>query len=657
MKNNIFFLLTSIIPLIGLLMAFYFVKKIQNQKISKDKVKEINQAIREGSIAFLKKESKIIAIFVLIVFSLIFLLLDLKIAISFLLGAFLSFFSGNIGMRIATLANGRVAEKLEKDIRGGLNIAFRSGSVMGLIVVGFGILGIALLYWLFGDPRIIYGFGFGASAIALFARVGGGIYTKAADVGADLVGKVESDIPEDDPRNAAVIADNVGDNVGDVAGMGADLFESYVEAIIAAMVLGVSIGISGLFSYAFIPLILANIGLLSSLGGIVWINISKNNNVQKVFNQGTWFATLLMVILTFIFDKYLFNSSLKIFGSVFLGLISGMIIGFISEYFTSADYKPTKKLAEASKGGAATNIISGLALGMESTLVPCVIISVSTLGAYYFFGIFGIALAGIGMLSTLAITLAIDCYGPVADNAAGIAEMANLGPEIRQRAEKLDSVGNTTAAMGKGFAVGSAALTALALLVSYLEVTGINVLNLAQPKVFIGVFIGGLLPFLFSSLALGAVGKVAYKVVEEVRRQFKTIPGLKEGKTKAEYGHCVEIVTSGALKEMILPSLIAIISPLVIGFLFGKEALGGLLIGSITSGFLLAVLMANSGGAWDNAKKYIEEGKLGGKGSDAHKAAVTGDTVGDPFKDTAGPSLNILIKLISIIAILIASLI
>ena len=645
------------LPLIfGFLISFIFSKKILNIKIRNSKVQEINSAIKEGASAFLLKEYKVISIFVAIAFILLFLFLNKLIALSFLLGVFFSLLSGNIGMRIATSSNARVAEGLEDSTKKGLNIAFQAGSVMGIMVVSLGLLGIIVLYYLIKDPQVIYGFGFGASAVALFARVGGGIYTKAADVGADLVGKVETDIPEDDPRNAAVIADNVGDNVGDIAGMGADLFESYVESIIAAMVLGTSLSLKFSFDPILIPIIIGVIGLISSLFGIFWVFSSKKANAQKVFNEGTYLSTILMVLLTVLLDKFIFNSHYKITLSVIFGLISGIVIGVISQYYTSSDYQPTKKLAESSQGGAGTNIINGLALGMKSTLFPVITVALAILLSYKILGVYGIALAGVGMLSTLAFSLSIDCYGPVADNAAGIAQMAELGENIRKESEKLDAVGNTTAAIGKGFAIGSAGLTAFALLVSYLQLAGLSVLNLADVKVFLGVFIGVLLPFLFSALAMEAVGKSAYKIVEEVRRQFREIVGLKEGKAKAEYGRCVEIVTSAGLKEMILPSLLAIITPILVGFLLGKESLGGLLVGSISSGFLLALMMANSGGAWDNAKKYIEEGNFGGKKSNAHKAAVIGDTIGDPFKDTAGPSLNILIKLISIIAILIIGL-
>ncbi|MGE4554796.1 MAG: sodium-translocating pyrophosphatase, partial [Candidatus Paceibacterota bacterium] len=571
-----FFNLLTISSLgIGFFVAFLFSQKILKQKIKNQKVLEINSAIKEGASAFLLKEYKVISIFVIITFLLLFIFLNKLTALSFLLGVFFSLLSGNIGMRIATSANARVAEGLEESTKKGLNFAFQAGSVMGIMVVTLGLFGIFLLYNLVKDPQIIYGFGFGASAVALFARVGGGIYTKAADVGADLVGKVEADIPEDDPRNAAVIADNVGDNVGDIAGMGADLFESYVESIIAAMVLGAALTFKSIPGLV-IPILIGVIGLISGLIGILWVSFSKKANAQRVFNEGTYLSTILMILLTALMDKMLFVSNYKITLSVVLGLISGIIIGFVSQYFTSNDYQPTKKLAESSQAGAGTNIINGLSLGMKSTLLPAIAISLAIFLSYKILGVYGIALAGIGMLSTLAFSLSIDCYGPVADNAAGIAQMANLGENIRKEAEKLDAVGNTTAAIGKGFAIGSAGLTAFVLLVSYLQLAKLSVLNLADVKVFLGIFLGALLPFIFSALSMEAVGKSAYKIVEEVRRQFREIAGLKEGQAKPEYGRCVAIVTAAGLREMILPSLLAIISPILVGFLMGKESLGGL---------------------------------------------------------------------------------
>jgi len=510
---------------------------------------------------------------------------------------------------------------------------------------------VTVLYFIFNfPPEIIYGFGFGASSIALFARVGGGIYTKAADVGADLVGKVEAGIPEDDPRNPAVIADNVGDNVGDVAGMGADLFESYVDSIIAAMVLGLAFAaVKG--SGVMLPMIIAAVGILASIIGTFFVRTKEGKDPGNALDKGIFVAAVIMAIASFFVIRY-FTEELTLFYATISGLGAGIIIGLSTEYFTSNHKKPAQIIARASQTGAATNIIQGLSFGMLSTVVPIIAVSAAIYISYTFGGgLYGIALAAVGMLSTLGITLATDSYGPVADNAAGIAEMANLGDEVRKRAEALDAVGNTTAAIGKGFAIGSAALTALALFVSYTQVAKVSTINLTDPIVVIGMFIGALLPFVFSALSMKAVGKAASHIVHEVRRQFKEIPGLMQGTAKPDYKRCIAISTHAALKQMILPSLLAVITPIIIGKFLGVESLGGLLLGTTTTGFLLAVFMANSGGAWDNAKKYIEEGNLGGKGSFAHKAAVVGDTVGDPFKDTSGPSLNILIKLISIVAL------
>jgi len=645
-----------IISLFGLSAAGFFYWRINRIKVIDEKAKQISQVIREGAMAFLNKEYRVLIIFAVVVAVLLYFFINPRTAAAFVLGAFLSGLAGNIGMRVATLSNVRTAEAVKDNIKKGLQVAFDSGSVMGLAVVSLGLLGIVVLYYLFRDPQIIYGFGFGASSIAIFARVGGGIYTKAADIGADLVGKIEAGIPEDDPRNPATIADNVGDNVGDVAGMGADLFESYVDSIIVAMVLGaLGLGIFGAKAVV-LPLVIAGGGILASLIGNLIIRLIKKGEPHNILNAGILSASGVMIIFSYLATKYLVNQSLALFFAILIGLVAGLIIGFITEFYTSAKYKPTKELSKASETGAATNIISGLALGMQSTIVPVLVIAAAILGAYKLGGLFGIAMAAVGMLSTLGITLATDCYGPVADNAAGIAEMAKMGQQVRERAEELDAVGNTTAAIGKGLAIGSAALTALVLSISYAQVAGLQFINLNSPFVLSGLFIGGLLPFVFSAFAMKAVGRAAYAVVNEVRRQFKEIVGLKEGTAKPEYGKCVSIVTSAALRQMILPSLIAILTPLLVGVFLGKEALGGLLTGSVITGFLLAIMMANSGGAWDNAKKYIEAGNFGGKGSKPHEAAVIGDTVGDPFKDTAGPSLNILIKLISIIAIIIAPL-
>ncbi|MAG44942.1 sodium-translocating pyrophosphatase [bacterium] len=643
---------------IGLITAGIMAISIKRKKIENKKAQEITDAIHKGSMAFLNKEYKVLFVFVLTIAALMFITpIGYKTAIAFIAGAILSAIAGNIGMRIATLANGRTAWAAKSSLHKALHIAFSSGSVMGLCVVSLGLLGIAVLYWIFKDPQIIYGFGFGASSIALFARVGGGIYTKAVDVGADLVGKVEKGIPEDDPRNPATIADNVGDNVGDVAGMGADLFESYVDSIIAAMVLGV--GVVAIFGVHAItlPMLLAGAGIISALIGNIIIKLSKKGEPHKVLNRGIFLSAGAMIIGSFIILKFgNFPNYMNLFYTIITGLVSGIIIGLITEYYTSDKRKPTRNLAKSAQTGAGTNIISGLALGMKSTIIPVIVVCIAIYLSYHWAGLYGIALAAVGMLSTLGITLATDSYGPVADNAAGIAEMAYLGEKTRERAEELDAVGNTTAAIGKGFAIGSAALTAIVLSVSYAKIVGLESINIIQPKVMIGLFIGGLLPFIFSSMTMKAVGKAAFGIVEEVRRQFREIKGLMQGTAKPDYSKCVEIATSSALRQMIMPGILAVAIPVIIGFTLGAEALGGLLAGAIVTGFLMAVMMANAGGAWDNAKKYIEAGNLGGKGSEAHKAAVVGDTVGDPMKDTSGPSINILIKLMSMVAIIIAPL-
>ena len=604
-------------PLLGicaLLFAFYLTKKVGKQDAGTDRMKEIAAFIHEGARAFLTAEYKILVVFVAVLFVLIGIGIGNWVtAVCFLVGALFSTAAGYIGMNVATKANVRTAAAAkDSGMNKALSIAFSGGAVMGMCVVGFGLFGAGVVYILTKNPDVLSGFSLGASSIALFARVGGGIYTKAADVGADLVGKVEAGIPEDDPRNPAVIADNVGDNVGDVAGMGADLFESYVGSLVSAITLGVV--------YA------KESGAIFPLGSLI---------LSKMFFNG--FKEAIAIIF---------------------GLVVGLLIGVITEIYTSGDYRFVKKIAQQSETGPATTVISGIAVGMQSTAVPIILIAIGIIGAYSFSGLYGIALAAVGMLSTTGITVAVDAYGPIADNAGGIAEMSGLPSEVRNITDKLDAVGNTTAAMGKGFAIGSAALTALALFVSYAQAVGLfeEGINLLDYKVIVGMFVGGMLPFLFSAFTMDSVSKAAYKMIEEVRRQFKTIPGILEGKGKPDYKSCVAISTQAALKEMLLPGVMAVLAPVFIGVVLGPDALGGLLGGALVTGVMLAIFMSNSGGAWDNAKKYIEDGHHGGKGSEAHRAAVVGDTVGDPFKDTSGPSINILIKLMTIVSLVFAPL-
>jgi K(+)-stimulated pyrophosphate-energized sodium pump len=668
--------------LFAIVLAYNVIKADQGNS----KMQEIAKAIQEGSQAFLKREYSFLAFFVAAVAVVLVVVIDWRTASAYVAGAVVSAATGYLGMMVATRANVRTTAAASKGLNPALRVAFSSGAVMGLMVVGLGLIGVSALYIIFGEfaangsdtiaeqsqdiMKWIVGFSFGASSIALFARVAGGIYTKAADVGADLVGKVEQGIPEDDPRNPAVIADNVGDNVGDVAGMGADLFESYIGSIIAAMALAVfSAGAVGgkipsftdLYSpFIMFPLLIAAGGIVSSIVGTFFVRASETASFSTLLwalRRGVLVAGVLVVGFTFAISQILDfpgDTGIELFYCVLIGLGAGIVIGYMTEFYTSFDYSPTKTVAKNSETGAATLIIEGFASAMQSTVVPVLVVSAGIWGSFELFGFYGVAIAAVGMLSTLGITLATDAYGPVADNAGGIAEMAQLPEEVRQRTDALDSLGNTTAATGKGFAIGSAALTSLALMAAYAQAVGMDTASLLDHKTMVGLMVGAMLPFLFSSLTMQAVGRAAFAIVVEVRRQFREIPGLMDGTGRPDYARCVDISTQGSLKAMILPGVLAVVAPVIMGSLLGAEALGGMLMGAIASGFMLAVTMANAGGSWDNAKKYIEAGAHGGKGSDAHKAAVVGDTVGDPFKDTSGPSLNILLKLMSIVALVFA---
>ncbi len=638
---------------VALVFAAYLAIHVLKLDSGNRRMVEISSAIREGAVAYLNRQYRTLAVFVVVLAIIIGYFLSVTTAATFVIGAGLSALAGYVGMMVSVRANVRTANAAQSGLKSALDVAFKGGAVTGFMVVGLSLLGVSALYFIFRSPEQLIGFGFGASLISLFARVGGGIYTKGADVGADLVGKVEAGIPEDDPRNPAVIADNVGDNVGDCAGMAADLFESYAVTVIAAMLLGIALSAN----HVLFPLMLGGITIIASIIGTFAVKTNNPKKIWSVLSRSILVSAVLSVVGFYFANRMIFGNDLSLFFAAVVGIVITLVISFVTEYYTSSDKKPVGRIANASTTGPATNIIMGLSEGMESTLIPVLAIALGVFASFYFAGFYGVAIAATAMLAMTGIIVAVDAYGPITDNAGGIAEMSNLPKKVRKITDPLDAVGNTTKAVTKGFAIGSAGLAALSLFAAYGEITGISILNIYDSRVVVGLFIGGMLPFIFSSLTMRAVGKAAMGMVEEVRRQFRQIPGIMEGRNKPDYARCVDISTKAAIRELMLPGFIAVSAPLAVGFVFGPEALGGLLAGSIISGLLLAITMTTSGAAWDNAKKFIESGHLGGKGSDAHRAAVVGDTVGDPMKDTSGPSINPLIKVLNTVALLAATLI